>query len=59
MFLRLIVNKISKMFKKSLLLLSFIMVFSLSLNAATISKDECAKKEENLCSAKKLKFKEE
>ena len=35
------------MFKKSLLLLSFIMVFSLSLNAATISKDECAKKGDN------------
>ena len=35
------------MFKKSLLLSSFIMVFSLSLNAATISKDECAKKGDN------------
>ena len=35
------------MFKKSLLLSSFIMVFALSLNAATISKDECAKKGDN------------
>lgn len=35
------------MFKKSLLLSSFIMVFSLSLNAATISKDECTKKGDN------------
>ena len=35
------------MFKKSLLLSSFIMAFSLSLNAATISKDECAKKGDN------------
>lgn len=35
------------MFKKSLLLSSFIMVFSLSLNAATFSKDECAKKGDN------------
>ena len=35
------------MFKKNLLLSSFIMVFSLSLNAATISKDECAKKGDN------------
>lgn len=35
------------MFKKSLLLSSFIMTFALSLNAATISKDECAKKGDN------------
>ena len=35
------------MFKKSLLLTSFIMAFGLSLNAATISKDECAKKGDN------------
>ncbi len=35
------------MFKKSLLLSSFIMAFSLSLNAAIISKDECAKKGDN------------
>lgn len=35
------------MFKKSLLLTSFIMTFALSLNAATISKDECAKKGDN------------
>ena len=35
------------MFKKSLLLSSFIMAFGLSLNAATISKDECAKKGDN------------
>lgn len=35
------------MFKKSLLLTSFIMAFGLSLNAATISKDECTKKGDN------------
>lgn len=35
------------MFKKSLLLSSFIMTFALSLNAATISKDECSKKGDN------------
>ncbi|MFA6741382.1 MAG: alpha/beta fold hydrolase [Arcobacteraceae bacterium] len=35
------------MFKKSLLLSSFIIASSLSLNAAIISKDECAKKGDN------------